>query len=218
MNLDSDSTAIALERRIRRVATALGIDLSDEATRTLAVHAESVIAAPHELHLTSIRDPEEFVERHVGEALQGAAMLHPEATGTLLDLGSGNGYPGLPIAALRPGLRLLLTEASRRKAKFLREEVAQRVDAEVLCAQVQRAQDLHERGPLDVVVTRAMGGWEKILPRLHAALAENAQLLVWAGESMEAVVGRSAWRRFELRERRTLAGRERSWIWHFTLA
>ncbi len=73
--------------------------------------------------LPSRTDPDEFVDRHLGEAFEGAAMLAPDIEGTMLDLGSGNGYPGIPLAAARPGLRLTLTDASARKAEFLRQTV-----------------------------------------------------------------------------------------------
>jgi 16S rRNA (guanine527-N7)-methyltransferase len=94
-------------------------------------------------NLTAIRDPEEIVRRHFGESLFAASHLplesdseepnektdhrNPEASGTgavtLLDLGSGAGFPGLPIALLRPGVQVTLAESQNKKAAFLREAV-----------------------------------------------------------------------------------------------
>jgi len=205
-----------LEPLVRRAAESLGLPLGEPALLSVARHAAAVLAAPEYLHLTAIRDPAELVERHVAEAFQGAALLAPDIEGLLVDLGSGNGYPGLPIAAARPGLRPLLVEAAPGKAEFLRAVVAEAFPAaRILASQVQRPQDLGDDRPIDVLVTRAMGGWEKIVPRLAPALSPTGQMLVWAGEIMERVVTRSAWRRLTLRERRKLAGRERSWIWQF---
>jgi 16S rRNA (guanine527-N7)-methyltransferase len=73
-------------------------------------------------NLTAIRDPEEIVRRHFGESLFAAQHLHPAAT-TLLDLGSGAGFPGLPIALLRPEIAITLAESQNKKATFLREAV-----------------------------------------------------------------------------------------------
>jgi 16S rRNA (guanine527-N7)-methyltransferase len=76
-------------------------------------------------NLTAIRDPEEIVRRHFGESLFAgvhlAAKLSSEAT--LLDLGSGAGFPGLPIQLLLPGLQVTLAESQNKKATFLREAV-----------------------------------------------------------------------------------------------
>jgi 16S rRNA (guanine527-N7)-methyltransferase len=73
-------------------------------------------------NLTAIRNPEEIVRRHFGESLFAARHLDPAAT-TLLDLGSGAGFPGLPIALLRPEITVTLAESQNKKATFLREAV-----------------------------------------------------------------------------------------------
>ena len=71
-------------------------------------------------NLTAIRQPEEIVRRHFGESLFAARHLSSEAT-NLLDLGSGAGFPGLPIALLRPEIEVTLAESQNKKATFLRE-------------------------------------------------------------------------------------------------
>jgi len=72
-------------------------------------------------NLTAIRVPEEIVRRHFGESLFLAAQL--PAASTLLDLGSGAGFPGLPIQLALPDLKVTLAEAQNKKASFLREVV-----------------------------------------------------------------------------------------------
>src|ERR1700716_1420919 len=73
-------------------------------------------------NLTAIRDPEEIVRRHFGESLFAAQYLDPD-TATLLDFGSGAGFPGLPIALMRPEIHVTLAESQNKKASFLREAV-----------------------------------------------------------------------------------------------
>jgi 16S rRNA (guanine527-N7)-methyltransferase len=73
-------------------------------------------------NLTAIRDPEEIVRRHFGESLFAARHLDPN-TPTLLDFGSGAGFPGLPIALLRPDIQVTLAESQNKKATFLREVI-----------------------------------------------------------------------------------------------
>ena len=74
-------------------------------------------------NLTAIRDPEEIVRRHFGESLFAGANLGSPVPETLLDLGSGAGFPGLPIALLHPQLAVTLAESQNKKATFLREAV-----------------------------------------------------------------------------------------------
>jgi 16S rRNA (guanine527-N7)-methyltransferase len=208
------------EERIRSRASACGIALAAPTVSALALHARWVLRANVELKLTTVIDPGEFLERHLGESFEGAALLDPGTSGPALDIGSGNGYPGLPIAAARPGLALTLAESSVRKAQFLRQILRETdaLAAEVLERQVQRAADLEGFGPARVITSRAMGGWPKILPRLASLLAPDGEILVWAGEQAEAVAKRVAWRRFTLAARKPLPGRDQSWIWVFRRA
>ena len=203
-----------LERRIEGRAGECGVTLPDGAASRLALPVRLVLRDNEALHLTTIVEPDELLERHLGESFEGAALLPEEIGGTLLDLGSGNGYPGIPIAAVRPGLRPVLTEASRRKAEFLREVLASCAEGgEVFEGQVQRAPDL--RGMVaDVITTRAMGAWQKIVPRMHAALAPDAHVLVWATADAGPIFRRKVWPRFEIRGRRDLPAREACTIWH----
>jgi 16S rRNA (guanine527-N7)-methyltransferase len=202
----------AIAARARRA----GLVLPPPAVAALALHARAVLDADARLHLTAITDPEQFVERHVGESLEGAALLPEDARGVLLDLGSGNGYPGVPLALARPGLGVVLAEASRRKAEFL-EQVARRLPGtvSVLATQVQRPDDLAEIGAegLAYLATRAMGNWSRVVPRLLRTLLPGGLVLLWAGPEAEAVLRRAAWGPVQLVHRHPLAGRERSWIW-----
>lgn len=73
-------------------------------------------------NLTAIREPEEIVRRHFGESLFAALHLAAE-TDSLLDLGSGAGFPGIPIALVHPQIQITLAESQNKKASFLREVV-----------------------------------------------------------------------------------------------
>jgi len=214
------ATDSELAEAIRRRATSCGVELLPEAVTALTRHARAVLEADPQLHLTTIVEPGEFVERMIGEGLDGAAMIDPAARGLMIDLGSGNGYPGLPVAAARPGLELLLVEASQKKSAFLRQKVCACIDrCDVLERQVQRAADLEQLSPLRLVVTRAMGNWERVLPRLAERLSADGEVLLWAGAKTEQITNRRAWRdRLRLIERRALPQRERSWVWRFAPA
>jgi 16S rRNA (guanine527-N7)-methyltransferase len=208
----------SLVEQIRARAGACAIELSERAVAILASHARAVLREAEALKLTSITDPGEFLERHLGESFEGAALLDPAASGVLVDVGSGNGYPGLPVALSRPGLAPILVEASTRKAQFLRATLqdAGCERAHVLEAQVQRAADLAAAMPVRVMTCRAVGGWAKILPRLAPCLDRNGEMLIWAGEELEAVSRRVVWHRLLVKEKKALPGRERSWIWRVT--
>src|SRR5271156_6004855 len=88
----------------------------------LSVYLDLLLKWNARTNLTAIRNPEEIVRRHFGESLFAAQHLDPNAT-TLLDFGSGAGFPGLPIALLHPEVQVTLAESQNKKATFLREVV-----------------------------------------------------------------------------------------------
>src|SRR6516162_2735676 len=75
-------------------------------------------------NLTSVRIPEEIVTRHFGESLFAASrLLAPGALETVIDLGSGAGFPGLPFAIWSPVVQVTLLESNVKKAAFLNEVI-----------------------------------------------------------------------------------------------
>lgn len=94
---------------------------SESLVAQLSTYLDLLLKWNARTNLTAIRDPEEIVRRHFGESLFVAA--HLPACATLLDLGSGAGFPGLPIQLARPALRVTLAESQNKKASFLREAV-----------------------------------------------------------------------------------------------
>ncbi|NIM00039.1 MAG: hypothetical protein GTN89_03590 [Acidobacteria bacterium] len=207
-----------LETRIAERAAAAGLQIDDRAIDVITDHARCVLEHNERLQLTTVTDAETFLERHIGESLEGAALLDEHACGRLLDLGSGNGYPAIPIAAALPGLDPVCIEASAGKARFLEETLATTLRrGTVWHRQVQRPADFVDTKPVRVLTSRAMGNWERIFPRVAPMLAPNGIAMLWAGESVGEIRMRAAWRRLSLVARHGLPGRQRSWIWCFRI-
>jgi 16S rRNA (guanine527-N7)-methyltransferase len=98
---------------------------------------EQLLATPG---LTAIGDPEEARRVHVDDALAAVPLLED---GPLVDVGSGGGSPGLPLAWARPDLDVVLLEASRRKCAFLERAARDFTNVSVVCARAEE----HGRGP-----------------------------------------------------------------------
>jgi 16S rRNA (guanine527-N7)-methyltransferase len=91
----------------------------------LSVYLDLLVKWNARINLTAIREPEEMVRRHFGESLFAGVQVggHVAQDASLLDFGSGAGFPGLPIQLLLPGLRVTLAESRGKKASFLQEAV-----------------------------------------------------------------------------------------------
>jgi 16S rRNA (guanine527-N7)-methyltransferase len=126
-------------------------------------------------NLTAIRDPEEIVRRHFGESLFAGRHL-PTETRTLLDFGSGAGFPGLPIQLLRPELAVTLAESQNKKATFLREAVRTLgLKTEVWAARVE---DMAPERRFEVVAMRAVDNMDAALAAARVRIAPGGQLAV----------------------------------------
>jgi len=101
-------------------AAVLGIELTPEITMNLCRFADVLDVWSARMNLVSCRSARELVNRHLLDSLAVAQAL-PEDSGLIVDLGSGAGLPGLPLAILRPDLQFALVEIRRRRCSFLRE-------------------------------------------------------------------------------------------------
>jgi 16S rRNA (guanine527-N7)-methyltransferase len=130
---------------------------SRELCAQLALYLDLILKWNERINLTAIRSPEEIVRRHFGESLFAGTQLDPAHLGptqTLLDFGSGAGFPGLPIQLLRPDIAVTLAESRARKSAFLREAVRTlAVRAEIWS---QRVESMPPDRTFDVVTLRAV--------------------------------------------------------------
>jgi 16S rRNA (guanine527-N7)-methyltransferase len=128
-------------------------------------------------NLTAVREPEAIVARHFGESLFLARHLRREAR-TAIDLGSGAGFPGIPLKIYSPHLAVTLTESQNKKATFLNEviRVLTLTDINVFPG---RAEELNLRA--DLVTLRAVEKFDQALPIAAKLLKPIGRLALLIG-------------------------------------
>jgi 16S rRNA (guanine527-N7)-methyltransferase len=145
------------------------------------------------VNLTAIRDPLEILYRHFCESMFAASAISLD-NGRLADVGSGGGFPGLPLKIVRPALHLFLVESNVKKATFLAEAVRELglTGARVV---VSRYEDLGEElAPLDFVCSRAVGEFQTFLKWASSPHVDAKQVLLWiGGRDLEEVRALPAW-------------------------
>ena len=147
-------------REVLRQKLAGVASLSADELRALQEHYELLVRWNRVLNLTSIESLDEIVERHYCESVFLAVHL-PAGALRLVDLGSGAGFPGLPIAVLRPDCSVTLVEAHQRKAVFLREASRELQNVRVLPVRFEHIAE----APFDRVVSRAVS-YKDLAPAL----------------------------------------------------
>lgn len=133
------------------------------------------------VNLTAVRRPEEIVTRHFGESFFAAAhALGSGSQETVIDLGSGGGFPGLPLAMFAPAAQVTLIESNSKKAAFLNEAISA---LELKNAKVfnQRAESYPGRA--DLVTMRAVEKFDQALPLALKLVREGGRIALMIGES-----------------------------------
>jgi 16S rRNA (guanine527-N7)-methyltransferase len=165
---------------IRRALGEYQISVDD---RQIALIQEYIRILRHwndKLNLTAIREPLEILHRHFCESMFGAIAV-PINGGRLADIGSGPGFPGIPIKILRPELELILVESNIKKGTFL-AEIVRDLDLGNARVLISRYEELDEElAPLDFVCSRAVGEFGPFLKWAAGEKLAANHLLLWIG-------------------------------------
>src|SRR5467141_7911 len=165
---------------IRRALGEFQIAVDDAQVLQIQRYMNVLLAWNEKINLTAIRNPLEILNRHFCECMYAASTV-PVKHGRLADVGSGAGFPGLPLKLIRPELQVVLIESNVKKATFLAEVIRDLglADARFL---VSRYEELGEEvAPLDFVCSRALGDFA---PFLEWSLSEKVaakQVILWIG-------------------------------------
>ena len=148
------------EAIIREGATGLGVTVDDNAMHGFSVHAAEMIKFNRKMNLTAITDPFEIAVKHMVDSLAAAPYLSDK--GTLLDIGSGAGFPGIPLKLVDPVLAVTLIDGSARKTSFLKH-VIRLLNIDGMAAHQIRAEQMGRscKERFDIVITRALGTLNK---------------------------------------------------------
>jgi 16S rRNA (guanine527-N7)-methyltransferase len=133
-------------------------------------------------NLTAVRDPHEMVGKHLLDSLAMHPFVDALAArgGSLADLGTGPGLPGIPLAIVKPGLKVTLVESNGKKARFLREAVRQLGLKDVRVAEA-RIEAVAEPGAYDAITARALATLPLILELGGHLLKPDGVLLAMKG-------------------------------------
>jgi 16S rRNA (guanine527-N7)-methyltransferase len=169
---------MSLAAQIAAGLAAMGVDLTAEARARLEQHLQ-LIAKWNRVHnLTAVRETEQMVVLHLLDSL--AVLPYLKRARTVLDVGSGPGLPGIPIAIALAATQVTLLDSSHKKCAFLRQAKTELdlANVEVVCDRVEnwRAQDR-----FDAVVSRAFSDLADFVTQAQHLVAPGGQLIAMKG-------------------------------------
>lgn len=170
-----------LKGLLKEGAGRLGIVLDESEIELFLRYLEELKEWNRRINLTSIKDDKGIVIRHFLDSLTLVSMVRPFKT--LLDIGSGAGFPGIPLKIALPSLKVTLLETTGKKVFFMRH-VIRTLELKDIEAVHGRAEDAHiqERlGAFDVVTSRAWGGLNRFLEVATPYVKQGGLLLAMKG-------------------------------------
>jgi 16S rRNA (guanine527-N7)-methyltransferase len=163
----------------------LSAPLTDAQIGSVSLYIDLLLRWNARVNLTAVRQPDQILTRHFGESIFAAQRLfpasQPPADLHLIDLGSGAGFPGLPIKICVPGLHLTLIESNQKKATFLREVIRTlKLDrAQVFSGRAQA----YAADKADVVTLRAVERFDQVLPTAAELVDRSGRLALLIGRA-----------------------------------
>jgi 16S rRNA (guanine527-N7)-methyltransferase len=179
--------------RIIQSLSPFGVSPSDEQVEKIAVYIRLLLKWNRVTSLTTVTNPVEIVSRHFGESMFAATLL-PVENGRLVDIGSGAGFPGLPLKILRPRLQVTLVESNKKKCAFL-AELARTLEMPEVEILTTRYEEIRPKSDFaNFITARAVGGFPEILRWSRTALSRRGHLLLWVGgEDITKITNSEGW-------------------------
>jgi 16S rRNA (guanine527-N7)-methyltransferase len=159
-----------------------GLALSEQRQHLLSRYIDLLLEANQRMNLTRIRDRAAAEIQHVGDALTVLPFL-PTSAITLIDVGSGGGVPGIPLAIARPDSRVTLLEATKKKAAFLTAAISklELKNVEVLAERAETAGRGKLRESCDVAAARAVGAMDFLVEWCLPLVKKGGKMLAMKG-------------------------------------
>lgn len=172
---------------VRALLEPFGLALTTEQVGQLKIYLDLLLRWNRRINLTSIRNPEECVTRHFGESLYISRLLKLE--GSLLDVGSGAGFPGMALKIVFPIVSATLLEPIAKKRAFLKE-VARACGLDSVQVRSERVEEfLSENAAFETVTARAVGRLDQLILAAARCLKPGGRVCLWLSlEQLPALI------------------------------
>jgi 16S rRNA (guanine527-N7)-methyltransferase len=163
-------------------AAQMGLTVTADQARQFAVHGRYLLEWNRTINLTAITKPEDVAVKHFLDSI--GPLIHLPSRGRLLDIGTGGGFPGLPLKVMRPELSMTLIDGVRKKVNFVKYAIRQ-LELEDILALQARAEELGRdpvyTGSFHVIVGRAVADLADLLDLAAPLLVPRGRIIAYQG-------------------------------------
>lgn len=168
-------------------ANCLQVALAPHMVQQFAAYGEQLQRWNRKMNLTAITEPGEIALKHFADSLAAIPLLSPEAT--ILDMGSGAGFPGLCLKIARPDLQITLIDAARKRVSFLKFMISY-LELPGIQAEHSRIENLDDayQGHFDIAVSRAVTSLAELAGWAKPWLRSGGRLIAWKGQGFQSEI------------------------------
>src|SRR6202034_2105295 len=167
--------------QIEGLLRAYGIAVPPELTAKIRAYIELLIKWNRKIALTTVTDPQEIVQFHFGESLYAASRYNFEKS-RLADVGTGAGFPGLPLALAFSTLSVTLIESNLKKCAFLAETLRELAIGNAAIFSGRMESFSPGTAKFDFITARAFGQFDELRAWAKVQLSDRGKLVLWLGE------------------------------------
>lgn len=179
MSATLDTTGFS--QRLLNAATTIGISLSQEQAEKLVHYVELLVRWNATYNLTAVRDPSEMLDRHIIDSLSVVPFIDADS---VMDVGTGPGLPGIPLALLFPNKQFTLVDSNIKKTRFLTQALITLglKNVEVLHTRIE---NLIGKRTFPLIISRAFTAADNFSELCGPCLSENGKLLAMKGSEAQ---------------------------------
>lgn len=170
---------------IRKGIAPFGMNIDEQQILLLYRHAQALLQWNRKINLTAITDPKEIAIKHFIDSLAPLPFLKPMQH--VLDVGSGGGFPGLPLKVLCPSIELTLLDAVRKKTSFIQHAIRtlKLKGARAIHGRVEDLSYPAQRMAFDTIICRAFSNLSMIFTNVWPLLSTGGKIVAWKGRLPE---------------------------------
>ena len=199
MNDLSEQSIREFKQRIKIGSKSLNINVLDHQVDIMILHAKELMTWNKKINLTAIKEPLLIAEKHFIDSIAAVSFLGNETC--LMDMGSGGGFPGIPIKIMKPALKVVLIDSSRKKVNFLKY-IIRILHLENIDAIHARVEDLHEnenyKNKFDAVISRAFTELSNFTALSSPFLSNNGAIYAMKGKHADQEITPVILKKFNL--------------------